>query len=106
MEYWAHIDGERVQTLKEHLFGAAKLADDFADRFGKREWGYSCGMLHDLGKYSEAFQEKIRTDSNKRAENISLARPSATEEERFSAARTACIHDVITQFSEGYQKFN
>ncbi len=35
-------------------------------------------------------------------ENISLARPSATEEERFSAARTACIHDVITQFSEGY----
>ena len=27
---------------------------------------------------------------------------SATQEERFDAARTACVHDVIESFSEGY----
>ncbi len=36
-------------------------------------------------------------------ENITLACPNATQEESFSAARTACIHDVITGFSEGYE---
>lgn len=35
-------------------------------------------------------------------ENIALGDPSATQEERFDAARTACVHDVIESFSEGY----
>ncbi|MBD5160530.1 MAG: ABC transporter ATP-binding protein [Oscillibacter sp.] len=35
-------------------------------------------------------------------ENIALGDPSAGEEERFDAARTACIHDVIQGFAEGY----
>lgn len=35
-------------------------------------------------------------------ENIALGDPSASEAERFEAARTACIHDVIESFSEGY----
>lgn len=36
-------------------------------------------------------------------ENIALGDPHASEEERFDAARTACIHDVIEGFNEGYQ---
>jgi len=35
-------------------------------------------------------------------ENIALGDPSASEAERFEAARTACIHDVIESFGEGY----
>lgn len=35
-------------------------------------------------------------------ENIALGDPSAGEAERFDAARTACIHDVIEGFAEGY----
>ena len=35
-------------------------------------------------------------------ENIALGDPTASEEERFEAARTACIHDVIEGFAEGY----
>lgn len=69
MEYLAHIDGERKQTNKEHLCGTALLAGDFAERFGKRDWGYCCGMLHDIGKYSAAFQEKIQNGSNKRVDH-------------------------------------
>lgn len=65
MEYLAHVEGERKQSVKEHLYGTAKLAGDFAGRFGKKEWGYCCGMLHDIGKYSDAFQERIRNKSNR-----------------------------------------
>ena len=52
MDYIAHKDGERIQTVLEHLTGTAELAGKFADVFGKYEWGYCCGMLHDIGKYS------------------------------------------------------
>ena len=65
MDYWAHINGERKQSVKEHLYGTAVLARDFAGRFGKGEWGYCCGMLHDIGKYSLAFQDKITNGTNK-----------------------------------------
>lgn len=63
MEYIAHSDGERVQTLKEHLEGTARLAEAFASWFGKGDWGYCCGLLHDIGKYSDDFQKKIRENS-------------------------------------------
>lgn len=29
MEYIAHKDGERVQTVKEHLYGTAAFAEKF-----------------------------------------------------------------------------
>ena len=56
MEYIAHIEEERKQRLIDHLDGTAKLAGKFAESFGKYEWGYCIGMLHDLGKYSKEFQ--------------------------------------------------
>ena len=69
MKYIAHKDGEREQSILEHLRGTANLAGDFADSFGKREWGYCCGMLHDIGKYSDEFQKKIKTGSNDRVDH-------------------------------------
>ena len=69
MTFVAHIDGERIQTNKEHLYGTANLAGNFADSFGKREWGFCCGLLHDIGKYSPAFQNKIKNDSNRRVDH-------------------------------------
>ena len=46
--YLGHTCGDRVQTVKEHLEGTAVLSGEFASRFGKRDWGYCCGLLHDL----------------------------------------------------------
>ena len=40
MEYIAHLNEERTQTLKDHLCGTAELAGYFAGRFGKADWGY------------------------------------------------------------------
>lgn len=59
MKYLAHIEGEREQSLKDHLAGTARISGEFADAFSGKEWGYCCGMLHDIGKYSEKFQERL-----------------------------------------------
>ena len=59
--YLGHIseDGLREQPLSEHLFQTADLAKRFADVFHAGDWGYLCGILHDVGKYSEEFQQRI-----------------------------------------------
>lgn len=58
---WGHIseDGLRSQPLSEHLTQTADLARQFADIFHAGDWGYFCGLLHDIGKYSEKFQQRI-----------------------------------------------
>ena len=46
MEYLAHIDGDREQSVKEHLQGTAELAEKFAAKFRKADWGYSVSYTH------------------------------------------------------------
>lgn len=50
MKYLAHINekGEE-QLLKQHLENSALQCGKFADNFGAYEWGYCCGLLHDIG---------------------------------------------------------
>lgn len=60
IKYLAHInDNGKEQYLKDHLTNTAKLCGEFADSFGAYEWGYCCGLLHDLGKYSLKFQNRL-----------------------------------------------
>ena len=57
----AHINElGKEQTIKEHLLGTADLARQFAGEFECGEIGYLCGLMHDIGKYSEEFQKRIR----------------------------------------------
>lgn len=69
VKYIAHKDGERQQSVLDHLEGTANLAGIFADAFCKQDWGYCCGMLHDIGKYSDEFQKKIQTESDDRVDH-------------------------------------
>mgnify|MGYP003256667967 CR=1 FL=1 len=50
----------RRNGMEKRIFrrGTAERAGEFAEKFGKREWGYCCGMLHDIGKYSKEIQRK------------------------------------------------
>lgn len=59
--YLAHIseDNLRHQSLLTHLQGTARRAGGFAARFGCEEWGFNCGYVHDIGKYSERFQRRL-----------------------------------------------
>lgn len=67
MEYIAHKtkDTDEKQLLINHLTNTAKLAGIFAEVFNSKEEGERCGMLHDIGKYSEAFQKRINGDDIK-----------------------------------------
>lgn len=62
----AHIaeDG-RVQTVLEHLRGTAERAGIYAGAFQEEEQGRLAGMAHDLGKYSAAFQHRIKANGKK-----------------------------------------
>ena len=67
MKYLAHIseDKQREQSIKSHLEETALLTKEFAEEFGYGEWGYFCGMLHDIGKYSTKFQGRIMGSGEK-----------------------------------------
>ena len=60
LKYLAHIaeDG-REQTVLEHLQGTAELCADFASAFHAEEQGRMVGMMHDIGKYSNGFQQRL-----------------------------------------------
>lgn len=47
------------EPLEHHLERVASLAGDYANAFGAREWGIILGRWHDLGKYSDAFQQYL-----------------------------------------------
>lgn len=52
-----------IQDLANHLAGTALFSKEFASKFGNEEWGSLLGLWHDLGKYSDEFQEYIKKNS-------------------------------------------
>ena len=50
-EYW--------QTLQSHSVNVGEMAVEFAHVFGAQEIACQTGQLHDLGKYSEAFNHRL-----------------------------------------------
>ena len=67
MKYIAHtkdgknyVNDEESQSLKEHLENVSKYAGENAGKLGASSAGEHIGRFHDLGKYSDLFQAKIR----------------------------------------------
>ncbi|HHV93699.1 MAG TPA: CRISPR-associated helicase Cas3' [Firmicutes bacterium] len=64
MTYYAHsrenASEKEWQPLVTHLQNTAKLAARFADKFCAGHFGYVLGLLHDIGKYSEEFQRRLK----------------------------------------------
>jgi len=61
MQFIAHTnDTGKEQSLSEHLNNVAKRTAEYAAVFQSADIGYLIGLLHDIGKYSEAFQRRIR----------------------------------------------
>lgn len=66
-EYIAHsenTDGIK-QTMKEHSSGVGKFMREFALSESFADLYEFCGLIHDIGKYSEAFQKHIAGADNK-----------------------------------------
>ena len=90
--YIARRDGkEREQALSEHLYGTAEHAAGFASAFGAAEWGYLCGLLHDIGKYSETFQARVR-GSDRRVDHATAGSQELIHRRMLSAAFCVAGH--------------
>lgn len=62
--FFAHslpnVDQCHWQSLAEHSLNVGHLAGEFASAFGARGLGRASGYLHDIGKYTLPFQERLR----------------------------------------------
>lgn len=59
--FLAHTGGaEPPQRLEEHLRQVSALAGAYAAKIGAEAAGSAIGLLHDIGKYSAAFQEYLK----------------------------------------------
>ena len=63
-QYFAHstcsFEWLDWQPLSQHLLAVGEKAGHFAACFGGRSLGQVIGLLHDLGKYTLPFQERLR----------------------------------------------
>lgn len=61
-ELWAHTpnDNGEPQLLRCHLLQVAELAEKFASAFNAGELGRITGLLHDVGKYGDLFQRRLK----------------------------------------------
>jgi hypothetical protein len=61
--FFAHLtdrkDRSDWQTLPDHLMAVAGLAAERGSKFSARRAAALAGILHDLGKYSAAFQRRL-----------------------------------------------
>ena len=72
---YAHIDQgnlRKVQTLFSHLFNTACESKKIGEKVEMENISFLLGLLHDNGKASIDFQEKITKNSNKRVDHSSL----------------------------------
>ncbi|HNW42407.1 MAG TPA: CRISPR-associated endonuclease Cas3'', partial [Opitutaceae bacterium] len=70
MPYYAHTatqpdgspnpDETKWQLLSEHLRQVSDKAANFAAPFGAADEARLAGLLHDLGKYADRFQQRLR----------------------------------------------
>jgi CRISPR-associated endonuclease/helicase Cas3 len=65
------------QPLEKHLIQVAQQAESFAQLFGAGNWAYNAGLWHDLGKYSEEFQQRLR--GGKRVDHATAGAKHAME---------------------------
>ncbi|PNU21070.1 CRISPR-associated helicase/endonuclease Cas3 [Geothermobacter hydrogeniphilus] len=83
MEFYAHStdspDKEDWQPLEEHLRGVAELAEKFSAAFGAGDWGRLAGLLHDAGKATSRFIERLE-GSSRRVDHSTFGARLAAEE--------------------------
>lgn len=82
MKYYAHTapinpaklvdDCTNWQLLDVHLENTAELAKKFATAFNAGKWGYLAGLLHDAGKYSQEFQNKLDASADAYIEHTGM----------------------------------
>jgi CRISPR-associated endonuclease/helicase Cas3 len=58
--FLAHLQDGRHQLVQDHLISVAQIARTYSGKIGAEVAGATIGLLHDIGKYSGAFQHHCR----------------------------------------------
>jgi CRISPR-associated endonuclease/helicase Cas3 len=63
MSYIAHFreSDHAIHELKDHLTHVAEMSEEYGSVFGLGKLARLIGLLHDMGKYGDAFQDYINT---------------------------------------------
>lgn len=72
-------DKSDEQLLSDHLEGTAERCAAFASAFGCADLGKMIGLLHDIGKYQQRFQRRVR-DEKIRVDHSSAGAKTAFEQ--------------------------
>lgn len=58
----AHVrtNDNHEQTVKEHLLAVSKIAEEYGSKLNIKHLSGLAGILHDVGKYSDDFQQYIK----------------------------------------------
>lgn len=69
IEYYGHSlkgkDKSEWQLLKTHLYDTARQAKEFGEDAGVGDLAHTAALLHDIGKYSKAFQARLDGNGRK-----------------------------------------
>ncbi len=99
--YLAHKNGDREQSIMEHLYQTAQKSSEFAKSFGFSETAHLVGLLHDIGKYSDAFQRRI-LGCNERVDHSSAGAKELIEmDKNFGLLYAYCIAGHHTGLPNG-----
>lgn len=93
---------QELQSVAEHSLATAKIASSFSIE-PLKDFIYNIGLLHDVGKYQQSFQDKINGKQNKRVEHAvcgALDFPKIVRS-RFSLIASYCIAGHHTGLSDG-----
>ena len=92
-------DKRHWQPLAEHLLAVAEAAGARGEKFGARNSAALAGLMHDLGKYSPAFQRRLEGG----VEKVDHSTAGAQEVVRLAAnAEDRMIAQVIAHAIAGH----
>ena len=93
-KYLAHNPTENQpegQLLKTHLENVSHLCEEFSSAFQAEKDGRICGLYHDIGKYSHAFQRRL-AGGRERVDHSSAGALLLFENQNYPAAMCIAGH--------------
>ena len=96
--YLAHISEDgREETIQAHLQATASLAGQFAAQFDAEQQGRLAGLSHDIGKYSQPFQQRLRGDASRVDHSTAGAVECWKRQQPFAALAVAGHHGGLPE---------
>ena len=95
VDYAHKRDDGTVQTVREHAVGTAEYASRFAKCFDSCKEAYYVGLLHDVGKCSDAFQKRLLEDGPRCDHSTAGAQLALKDKDSIAAFAIAGHHAGI-----------